>query len=82
MFRVHMVFAIGAVALVRAGLHNVLPMDYYAAAMDYAGNTLGLSGIENIQAVLLVLLFTLQHDIASEWYLDSLFSGLGVNSSL
>ena len=66
MFRIHMVFAIGAVALVRAGAHNVPPMDYYAAAMDYAGNTLGLSGTENIQALLLVLLFSLQHDIGSE----------------
>lgn len=72
MFRIHMVFAIGAVALVRAGVHNVSPLDYYVAAMDHACNTLGLSGVEHIQAVLLVLLFTLQHDVASEPPLRSL----------
>jgi hypothetical protein len=66
MFRIHMVFAIAAVSLGRAGVHDIAPMDYYAAAMEHAGNTLGLSGIEHIQAVILILLFTLQHDIASE----------------
>jgi hypothetical protein len=66
MFRMYMVFAIGSVSLVRAGLHDTPPMDYYAAAMKYAGSALGLTGLVHVQAILLVLLFSLQHDISSK----------------
>lgn len=66
MFRIHMVFAIGAVSLVRAGTHHVSPVDYYATAMKYVEKTLGLSDLEHIQAVLLVLMFSLQHDVGSK----------------
>lgn len=63
LFRVNMIFAVGAVSLFRAGQHNVSPMDYYAAAMQHAGEALGLVGLPHIQALLLVLIFSLQHDV-------------------
>ena len=66
LFRIHMIFAIGAVPLVRAGAHNVSPLDYYATAMQHAEKAVGLSNLEHIQAVLLILMFSLQHDIGSK----------------
>lgn len=66
LFRINMIFAIGAVALFRSGLHDVSPMDYYAAAMQRANKTFELAGLEQIQALLLVLIFSLQHDIGGK----------------
>lgn len=66
MFRINMIFAIGAVSLFRSGLHDTTPMDYYAAAMQHADHMFKLAGIEQVQALLLVLLFSLQHDVGSE----------------
>lgn len=65
LFRINMVFAIGAVPLVRAGLHDVAPLRYYAAAMQTANEALGLAALEHAQSFLLILLFSLQHDIGS-----------------
>lgn len=47
------------------GLHDTQEMDYYVAAMQHAEGSLGMSSLEHIQALLLVLLFSLQHDIGS-----------------
>lgn len=67
MFRIFMVFAIGAIPLFRAGLHRVAAMAYYVSAMEHAQVALSLGGrIEHVQAHLLVLMFSLQHDIGSE----------------
>lgn len=67
MFRLFMVLAIGAVPLYRAGLHGVAAVGYYITAMEYANVALGLGGrMEHIQAHLLMLMFSLQHDIGSE----------------
>ncbi|KAJ3546092.1 hypothetical protein NM208_g2186 [Fusarium decemcellulare] len=68
-FRIHMVFAIGSVSLVRERLHNVSPVDYYASAMQHFDKASGLSSLEHIQALLLILLFSLQNDvgIGSKW---------------
>jgi hypothetical protein len=64
LFRVYMIFAIGAVGLYRSSLHEVSPMDYYAAAMIYADKALELRGLQQIQALLLILIFSLQHDVS------------------
>lgn len=68
LFRIYMVLAIGAVSQTRAGLHSTPAMSYYVAAMEHAQEALGLigDGMECIQAHLLVLLFSLQHDIGSK----------------
>ncbi|KAF4465894.1 hypothetical protein FALBO_7260 [Fusarium albosuccineum] len=68
-FRIHMVFAIGSVSLVRERLHHVSPVDYYASAMQHFDKASGLSSLEHIQALLLILLFSLQNDIGigSKW---------------
>lgn len=63
LFRVNMIFALGSVSLFRGGLHHVSPMEYYAAAMQHADAAMGLNGILHIQAILLVLIFSLQHDV-------------------
>ncbi|KAH6679899.1 fungal-specific transcription factor domain-containing protein [Plectosphaerella plurivora] len=63
LFRVNMIFALGSVSLFRGGLHHVSPMEYYAAAMQHADAAMGLNGLLHIQAILLVLIFSLQHDV-------------------
>ena len=67
LFRINMIFANGAVAPFRSGLHDVSPMDYYAAAMQHADKTFELAGLEQIQALLLVLIFSLQHDVGGKF---------------
>ena len=66
LFRIFMVFAIGAISLNRQSLHDTSPIDYYAAALENTGHMVGLSNMEHIQAILLIMLFSLQHDIGSE----------------
>lgn len=66
MFRINMVLAIGAVPLVRNRLHDTPPIDYYAAAMVHEDSVSNLSGLERIQAILLILVFSLQHDVGSK----------------
>jgi hypothetical protein len=67
MLRLFMVFAIGAIPLYRAGLHVVAAMSYYVSAMKHAHSALGLGGhLEHAQAHLLVLMFSLQHDVGSK----------------
>ncbi|KAL3441530.1 fungal-specific transcription factor domain-containing protein [Aspergillus insuetus] len=84
MFRINMVFAIGSVALVRAGLHSIPPMNYYAAAMQHRDKCLGLSALEHIQGLLLILLFSLQHDISigSKWDLSRVAMRICVENRL
>lgn len=62
-FQVHMVFAIGSVALVQKGLHSTTPISYYHAAMRYFDVASGLSGETFAQNTLLLFLFSLQHDV-------------------
>jgi hypothetical protein len=67
LFRIYMIFAIGAVGLFRSSLHDIPPMDYYAAAMRYADKAFELRGLQQIQALLLVLIFSLQHDVSGKF---------------
>ncbi|KAF7551169.1 hypothetical protein G7Z17_g5208 [Cylindrodendrum hubeiense] len=63
LFRVFMVFAIGAISLNRQSLHDTSPINYYASALENTGHMVGLSNIQHVQAILLIMLFSLQHDI-------------------
>jgi hypothetical protein len=66
LFRIYMVFAIGAIPLWRKGIHTVAPIDYYVTAMGHATPILGLPGFGQIQAIMLIILFSIQHDIGSK----------------
>ncbi|KAJ3538722.1 hypothetical protein NM208_g5782 [Fusarium decemcellulare] len=63
-FRLFMVFAIGAASMTRSGKpHPTSSFSYYAAAMDCGRANLGLSSLEDIQAILLILIFSIHHDV-------------------
>lgn len=65
-FRIYMVFAIGAVSLFRTGQHSIPPISYYASAKEHADEALGFGGLEHIQNLLLLVIFSVHHAVGSE----------------
>lgn len=63
LFCINMIFAVGAASLFRSGSHDVPPLDYYQAAMQHAHTSVALPAEEQIQSLLLILMFSLQYDV-------------------
>lgn len=62
-----MVFAIGATSLEESGKSGYpSPLSFYIAAMEKGGSSIGLASIEDIQAVLLILIFSIHQDVGSK----------------
>jgi hypothetical protein len=83
LFTLNMIFAIGAVSLTRTGQHDRPIPGYYSAAMVHSKEVL-LSGLQAIQAILLVLVFRIYYHasgISPEHFsnlLSNFFLGLSV----
>ncbi|KAF9895347.1 hypothetical protein FE257_000251 [Aspergillus nanangensis] len=73
-FRYFMVCAIGALRLVRSGSHDVPAINYYATAMIHEQQALNVEGIEQVQNILLILVFGVLYEtgISNKWDLARL----------
>jgi hypothetical protein len=56
-----MVFAVGAVSLYRRGQHPIPPINYYAKAKQWVDDALGFGGLEHVQSLLQLVIFSV-HD--------------------
>ena len=63
LFRLYMVFAIGSISLERSGSHAVSPIQYYATATYHVSNIFSLCGIAQLEAIMLIILFSVQYDV-------------------
>lgn len=63
LFRLYMVFAIGSISLERSGSHPVSPIQYYATATYHVSNVFSLSGMAQLESIMLIILFSLQYDV-------------------
>lgn len=65
-FRIHMVFAVGPVSLFRKGQHPIPPINYYAKAKQHADDALGFGGLEHVQSLLQLVIFSVHDANGSE----------------
>lgn len=71
LFRLHMIFAIGAISLNRKLIHATAATDYYLAALKNKRDFLSTASVANVQNILLLLLFALEHELGGRYNLTS-----------
>ncbi|KAH8891201.1 hypothetical protein GQ53DRAFT_841609 [Thozetella sp. PMI_491] len=73
-FRYFMICATGALPLNRHGTHDIPAINYYVAAMRHQQQALTMKGIEQVQHILLILVFAGQYEtgIGHKWDLARL----------